>query len=751
MKLQTTLLLENAVNFLKTCPGGMAEPWQVRESLMTNEGQALRIMKHSDFKEVIEKVEVPYRLVYPDAPRDKWQTKKKTERILEMIKLKDSNAETYNLFNKKSISDAGPGDDESSGGLLDTKNQSYDVSLLRQLYLFFVEKKGDGVKQMDVQTYFGLSRLNARGLLKVFEKYNYTDSFVVDEGRQRTKKLVLKKYSKRRLVQNTSQASQVSTTSESVLVNDTIEAEYITSDLDQDILNVTDNIVGYDAAGMDLSSVDTTITFMKNCPNLSEAKPGIRLLLQSDTMTHRTIKRCHTVLKLVQAKKIISTVILNNCVRLSEKRMGYKDLLDKKSLYRLLGRLAVDDYLNIMELSMKINDESIKYMFACDTALHKDHELIQSTVDSYKAKHVMKQVFRERGFDRDKRKDSQRQKRLEGMAPNEQNSRKILLQFTSAPKFIRMRNLHEFLFYIIYGVPKTKEPLSKAEVLSRWAATHPDIDMSKLADELPNIYSKELDWRAFVEPYNSSTSKGWGLLSDLILKMPLAVMLTLFNIEFKLPELREVMLHPVKRYLTVSQAPTSVRAMLTYRRTYAYAIYQTAVNLAYIGAIQFGQRRTIEKDHVFVYVNRNVTVYDTTSSEPAYHKITEKEYPIRVYYLNHLDHLKKYWADVYMICQETKLNSRSAEQECIIESVLAKPDLQKTLDSRSNDEVAQFDIGFLPGDKLGACGFDSALFSHLKQNWMKGKTKSQIASKILLILRTSKKKTRYIYFDFVLI
>lgn len=172
----------------------MAEVREVRAALMVDQNQGVRAMKHPDFKEVTERLDLPYRQVYPEASREKWQCKNHSERLLCMIRLKDPNIETYNLLTRKTICEV---DDEepSTCQLMDTGNQVYDLSLLRQLYRYLDGKGPEGVKQLDVQRHFGLSRLNGRAIMRVFERHALTDTFMVDEGRQRVKKWLLKKHS----------------------------------------------------------------------------------------------------------------------------------------------------------------------------------------------------------------------------------------------------------------------------------------------------------------------------------------------------------------------------------------------------------------------------------------------------------------------------------------------------------------------------------------------------------------------------
>lgn len=195
MKSRVQILMENAVNYLKSCPNATAEIRDVRSALMTDQGHALRATKHPDFREITERIDLPYRHVYPDAPREKWQNKNQTERILNLIRLKNPEIETFNMFGRKTLE---PDDDENDQRLLDIGNQKFDFSLLRQLYEYLDGKGPNGAKQVEVQTNFGLSRLNARSLIRTIEKHGVTDTFVVEEGRQRVKMWFLKKFEEER-------------------------------------------------------------------------------------------------------------------------------------------------------------------------------------------------------------------------------------------------------------------------------------------------------------------------------------------------------------------------------------------------------------------------------------------------------------------------------------------------------------------------------------------------------------------------
>ncbi|XP_026479177.1 general transcription factor 3C polypeptide 1-like [Ctenocephalides felis] len=56
-------------------------------------------------------------------------------------------------------------------------------------------------------------------------------------------------------------------------------------------------------------------------------------------------------------------------------------------------------------------------------------------------------------------------------------------------------------------------------------------------------------------------------------------------------------------------------------------------------------------------------------------------------------------------------------QQIIMEKISYKAILQESLKAKEPEEAILADIGYMPGDRRGAAGVDSSMFSHLKRNW----------------------------------
>lgn len=52
-----------------------------------------------------------------------------------------------------------------------------------------------------------------------------------------------------------------------------------------------------------------------------------------------------------------------------------------------------------------------------------------------------------------------------------------------------------------------------------------------------------------------------------------------------------------------------------------------------------------------------------------------------------------------------------------VENLITKPEMVEALKGRDQKIVQEKDVGYLPGDHLGAAGYDSATWIHLKRNW----------------------------------
>lgn len=208
-------------------------------------------------------------------------------------------------------------------------------------------------------------------------------------------------------------------------------------------------------------------------------------------------------------------------------------------------------------------------------------------------------------------------------------------------------------------------------------------------------------------------------MRDILLRIPLSIFVKVNNINYEVPGLQEFLNHPVKQHLPVKNLPPSIRNKLYYKRKYMFNIHEIVMKLCYLGLAQFGEQLLKEKDQVFIYLNKNTELLDTTSSAAGYHKIEDKPYPVTKYTFSSMGIVENYWYDVWNTCINTCLGGRSVVEgkDILLEDLSKKIEMIQALKVKQPEEAVKCDTGFVPGDRKGAAGIDSAFFPHLKRNW----------------------------------
>ncbi|RZF37615.1 hypothetical protein LSTR_LSTR017113, partial [Laodelphax striatellus] len=437
--------------------------------------------------------------------------------------------------------------------------------------------------------------------------------------------------------------------------------------------------------------------------------------------TVRSLKRWNWVLEAVQNCKVINSLKdLQAVIDDKETEEGLNSRIDRKSLLRILYRMAVDKLIKVYKVLLISGDNVQEINFICNSTVGPDDNSIKLTIDLAKLKFSSKVKIRSDTASKQENKTPVQPVIKEEMVlTNKFDFSEDHKSNLDVPKFMRMRYLHIFMYYLLYGYEGSG-----------------DLDQKEAADQIRSLQCLEADdlesmsfiyvpnicWKMFVPPLpqHREYKTGWALLADIILRLPLSMFLKLVRLTYVIPNLEVYVDHPIKRHTLVKDLPIPIRNCLTFKRKYVFSIYEVMSRLAYIGLVQMGPQSHKDKDHVYVYLNRNALLLDTKCSRPGYHKISEDiEYSEVRYRFDTVINVEQYWLDMWKICMHTKLGSRSCVvgTELLMEDIKFKPDMIELLKPRTQKEVVEKDVGYLPGDKLGAAGFDSALFSHLKRNW----------------------------------
>ncbi|KAJ8917397.1 hypothetical protein NQ315_002421 [Exocentrus adspersus] len=481
-------------------------------------------------------------------------------------------------------------------------------------------------------------------------------------------------------------------------------------------------------------------------------------------LSERVISRIRIILGAVYDKMICEDIFkLIKVVEEEELKQGYKKKMDRKSLARILRRLVDEGYVKIFKLFIS-NDKITKTQtFGCHPSVCYTDTLIQSACQQLKWKYFI-------GTAKKTTKanvpalQSNIEERMQTQSPfNQSDVMNSILQMTKLekmkhkelsnkpcrglprrgygfkPKFVRMRIIHEFLFYLIYGCDRNSEPLSQDEVEDLFESYCINVTKDDLKN-IPSIYCKEISWKMFIPPlpHHADWMTGWALLCDVILRLPISVLCKIHNVRFEVPELTETLNHPIKRFYLVKDLPESIREPVLFKRKYLFDIHESICRLCWCGLLQFGPQKYKEKDQVFIYLNRMASLLDTTTTEPGYNKVSNKEYKKLAFFFNSPADIESYWFNTYGICLSTKLNAKLGGQLVTIFDPQSRPELSKALRSKTPEEALQDDNGEMPGDKRGAAGFDSSLWSHIMRNWFWATQKRRGVNKAVVGLRQEK-------------
>ncbi|XP_057262564.1 general transcription factor 3C polypeptide 1 isoform X2 [Pezoporus wallicus] len=516
--------------------------------------------------------------------------------------------------------------------------------------------------------------------------------------------------------------------------------------------------------------------------------------------TYRLLKRRNLIVEAVRNLRLIESLFtLQKMVMDQEKQEGVSTKCCKKSIIRLVQKLAREGLLKVYRTTVIQDGISKKAEFVVHPSVSPNDPLVKSAIEQ-----VRFRISNSSTANRIKvpQTPSQDQANEEGLGQEavpvsgetQENSCKAdnsrarktddklgVTQLKNyhpvtvpglgrslgfLPKMPRLKMVHMFLWYLIYGHPSNRtsqkgdsdgEKKGSKEGLDRNAAVveaqpdgtleimttvvNPEISAQETEVELSNqtVYVDDESWMRNVPPLplHREFGFGWALVSDILLCLPLSVFVQIVQVSYKVDGLEEYLNDPLKKHILIRCLPRSVRQQLLYKRRYIFSVVENLQRLCYMGLIQFGPTEKFQdKDQVFVYLKKNAVIVDTTICDPHYNLAqSNRPFERRLYVLNTMQDVENFWFDLQCVCLNTPLgvircprSKRSNLQgeetaldvEMEQESAVDKHNLERkcamleyTTGSR---EVV--DDGTIPGDGLGAAGLDSSFYGHLKRNWI---------------------------------
>ncbi|XP_062040777.1 general transcription factor 3C polypeptide 1-like isoform X2 [Lepus europaeus] len=330
------------------------------------------------------------------------------------------------------------------------------------------------------------------------------------------------------------------------------------------------------------------------------------------------------------------------------------------------------------------------------------------------------------------------------------------------PKMPRLRVVHMFLWYLIYGHPANKtahkpggERRSRRQESSRMRAQAASARHAEASSEgretvtweaeveldTETVYVNEVSWMRYVPPIpvHRDFGFGWALVSDILLCLPLSIFIQIVQVSYKVDMLEEYLNDPLKKHMLIRFLPRALRQQLLYKRRYIFSVVESLQRLCYMGLLQFGPTEKFQdKDQVFVFLKKNAVIVDTTICDPHYNLAhSSRPFERRHYVMNSMQDVENYWFDLQCVCLNTPLgvvrypralktsgSDQGSDEEGTLrkeqENAVDKHNLERkcALMEYSTGSRVVVDKGVIPGDGLGAAGLDSSFYAHLKRNWI---------------------------------
>ncbi|KFQ88085.1 General transcription factor 3C polypeptide 1, partial [Phoenicopterus ruber ruber] len=522
--------------------------------------------------------------------------------------------------------------------------------------------------------------------------------------------------------------------------------------------------------------------------------------------TYRLLKRRNLIVEAVRNLRLIESLFtLQKMVMDQEKQEGVSTKCCKKSIVRLVQKLAREGLLRLYRTTVIQDGISKKVEFVVHPSVSPNDPLVKSAIEQVRFRisnsstanrQVAMMVFpqtptsqdhaEEENLGQEAAPDSGETQESSCKADNNSRARKTdekmgITQLKNyhpvtvpglgrslgfLPKMPRLRMVHMFLWYLIYGHPLNgtqqkggsdgekkgskqgldvnaavveAQPDGTLEIMT--TAVNPEISGQETEVELSNqtVYVDDVSWMRYVPPLpvHREFGFGWALVSDILLCLPLSLFVQIVQVSYKVDGLEDFLNDPVKKHTLIRFLPRSVRQQLLYKRRYIFSVVENLQRLCYMGLIQFGPTEKFQdKDQVFVYMKRNAVIVDTTICDPHYNLAqSSRPFERRLYVLNTMQDVENFWFDLQCVCLNTPLGvvrcprskksnlqgeETALDVEMEQESAVDKHNLERkcamleyTTGSR---EVV--DDGTIPGDGLGAAGLDSSFYGHLKRNWI---------------------------------
>lgn len=509
-----------------------------------------------------------------------------------------------------------------------------------------------------------------------------------------------------------------------------------------------------DSVQVKLKSFENMIVEIRSIKRKSPQNSIINLnqLYPTQIMNDR-VSDCYQCI--LQNRIVVGSKPIQRFVSEGDKSRNYNVVIDHRTIRRMMEKMSLNNHINCFLVKFKNLENDTEKELYISTVL--DVTLDDSELTDILEKEKLLFIGQHK---------SQSQPGIH--KPPKQSG-----EYTILSKFGKMEKMHKLAFHVAYSEAK---PLEDQELARSNLERHFHVE---LPSDHPPIYDdsdlNDFTFLPSLSPPNSYP-RGFICFNHFFPLIPMKTLMESMGRDCLSESLDQYYRDPVRRFYPIKDTDAGVYTVLTRQsmgRKNVSSIYNIFQNLATIGLTQFGKRNGIEKENFLLYVNQKTSLRDTINAAPSYIELDPKTMkPATLYHFHCMSDVKKYWLDTSHICTNTPLGIRTfalGQKITTYKRACDKPILAETCKHIDDMEIVlSRDNGEVPGDGLGAGGFDSHLYAHMKKNWFsgaktvktptvlkptrevnklrkmlsKGKTKIAKKPKVLITERTIEKKSK---------
>jgi len=200
--------------------------------------------------------------------------------------------------------------------------------------------------------------------------------------------------------------------------------------------------------------------------------------------TQRLLNRQKMIVRQIDQNCLVPLPRMLRTVQETERQAGFKDVLCRRSLMRMLLPMVENHILNVFEITLHYNQRVRVYRFATHPKIGLDHAVMKREILKLKSNYHL--ITEERI-----RRPSQMppKERKEVLARRKVMAERSSVVFkTQAPKLLLARTLHEFLYYLHHELPLDQKPLAMtAELVQQWQKSEPALQPRQFFEERPLV------------------------------------------------------------------------------------------------------------------------------------------------------------------------------------------------------------------------------------------------------------------------